>query len=61
MATVVAENIKEAWEVEDSASAGIPVRACVHVRIKVEELKDKVSVCEIAAFIIQRRIILICT
>lgn len=61
MATVVAENIKEAWEVEDSASAGVPVRACVHVRIKVEELKDKVSVCEIAAFIIQRRIILICT
>lgn len=58
MATVVAENIKEAWEVEDSASAGVRMCACVHVRIKVEELKDKVSVCEIAAFIIQRRIIL---
>lgn len=58
MATVVAKNIKEAWEVEDSVSAGVRVR--VHVRIKVEELKDKVSVCEIAAFMIQRRIIL-CT
>lgn len=50
MATVVAENIKEAWEVEDTCVCWC---VCVHVRIKVKglALKDKVSVCETAVII----------